>query len=217
MFTEPNPHQNQPIARAGAELDQAKAAMIIVHGRGDSAENIITLSREFGRDDVLYLAPQAANNTWYPLSFMAPMQENEPGITSGLRAIDELKNYLSENEFDDSAIFILGFSQGACLASEYVARYPRRYAGLFALSGGLIGPPATPRDYKGSLQETPVFLGCSDIDPHIPVERVHETAEALEKMEGKVDKRIYPGMGHTINEDELDAIRMQLNKVETLS
>lgn len=217
MFTEPNPHQNQPIATAGADLNSAKAVMIVVHGRGDSAENILTLTNEFGRNEIAYLAPQAANHTWYPLSFMAPMDQNEPGISSGLRAIDELINYAGDNGFDASSLYLLGFSQGACLVTEYVARHPRKYAGVFGLSGGLIGPPATPRDYKGSLQGTRIFLGCSDIDPHIPVERVHETADAFEKMEADVDKRIYEGMGHTVNEDELQAIRTQLNEVETAS
>lgn len=214
MFTEPNPHQNQPIASAGADLNSAKAVMIVIHGRGDSAENILTLANEFGRNDIAYLAPQAANHTWYPLSFMAPMDQNEPGITSGLRAVDELVNYAGENGFDASSVYLLGFSQGACLATEYVARHPRKYAGVFGLSGGLIGPPATPRDYKGSLQNTHIFLGCSDIDPHIPVERVHETAEVFEKMHAEVDKRIYEGMGHTVNDDELHHIRQELQKLD---
>ncbi len=214
MFTEPNPHQNQPIAQAGADIDKAKAAMIVLHGRGDSAENILNLAREFLHDeDIAYFAPQAANNTWYPLSFMAAIEDNEPGITSGLRAINEIKDYLANHGFDDSSIYLLGFSQGACLASEYVARNPAIYAGLFALSGGLIGPPQTPRDYKGSLEGTPIFLGCSDIDPHIPVERVHETADVFEAMGADVEKRIYEGMGHTVNEDELNYIKKQLSKV----
>lgn len=214
MFTEPNPHQNQPIAQTGADLEKAKAAMIVIHGRGDSAENILNLAREFLHDeDIAYFAPQAANNTWYPLSFMAAIEDNEPGITSGLRAITEIKDYLANQGFDDSSIFLLGFSQGACLASEYVARNPAKYAGLFALSGGLIGPPQTPRDYKGSLEGTPIFLGCSDIDPHIPVERVHETADVFEAMGADVEKRIYEGMGHTVNEDELNYIKKQLSKV----
>ena len=217
MFTEPNPHQNQPVAQAGAPIESAKGVMIIVHGRGDSAENIITLSRELGNDDITYLAPQAAINTWYPLSFLAPMEQNEPGITSGLKAIQELVDFARENGMSNERIFLLGFSQGACLATEYAARNPAGYAGVFGLSGGLIGPPDTPRDYKGSFPGTHIFLGCSDVDPHIPVERVHETAEVFEKMGAEVDKRIYPGMGHTVNEEELNHVREQLSKVEDLS
>jgi len=197
--------------RRGPQPAKARLAMILVHGRGGSATNMLDLAREFRTEDVAYLAPHAAGNTWYPYSFLAPMERNEPGISSGLRVLGGLVDSLSTQGMPADRVGLLGFSQGACLSLEFAAQHARRYAGVVGLSGGLIGPPETTRNYSGSLDGTPVFLGCSDIDPHIPLERVHESARVFEKLVARVDERIYPGMGHTINEDELAWIRELLS------
>lgn len=201
------PHQGQPVLTAGVPLDQANAALVMVHGRGATAESILTLAPALDVPGFAFLAPQAAGNTWYPNSFLAPIQSNEPGITSGLQAIDDVLRRVRAAGVPLDRTFLLGFSQGACLALEYTARHARRFGGVAGLSGGLIGPAGTPRDYEGSLEGTPVFLGCSDVDSHIPAARVLETADVMRKLAGRVTARLYPGMGHTINEDEIAAVR----------
>jgi predicted esterase len=200
-------HRGQPVLAAGRPLAEADAAMVMVHGRGGSAEDILGLAAELGRPELAYVAPQAAGHTWYPFSFMAPMQQNEPGLSSGLELLGDLVAHLEKGGIPAERIVLLGFSQGACLSLEFAARNARRYGGVVALSGGLIGPPGTPRDYPGSFAGTPVFLGCSDRDPHIPRERVDESARVFERMGAAVTERIYPAMGHTINEDEIDFVR----------
>jgi predicted esterase len=205
-----NPHQGQPVAAAGAPLDTAHAAMIMVHGRGATAESILTLASELDRPDFAYLAPQAAGNTWYPNSFLAPLSSNEPGISSGIATIAGLLDQLAGAGIPAERTMLLGFSQGACLALEFAARNARRYSGLVGLSGGLIGPDGTPRDYPGSLDGTPVFLGCSDVDFHIPKERVHHSADVLRALGGDVTARLYPDMGHTVNQDEIDFVRAMM-------
>jgi phospholipase/carboxylesterase len=207
------PHQNQKIMTAGRALDEARAAMILVHGRGATAESILTLATELDQDDFAYLAPQAAQNTWYPHSFMAPIPSNQPGIDSGLSRLGELIERIVAAGIPHERIMLLGFSQGACLATEFVVRHARRYGGVVGLSGGLIGPPGTTWDYEGSLDETAVFLGCSDIDFHIPKERVEETAVVMKQMGGSVTMRLYPGMGHTVNQDEIDFVRQMMAQV----
>ena len=199
-----DPHAGQPVLHYGPPIAQARRVAIFIHGRGASAEDILGVAPELGTDDVAYLAPQAAGRTWYPHSFLSPIPQNEPGITSALGVVARL---VESTGLGSERVVILGFSQGACLALEFAARNPRRYAAVVALSGGLIGPPGTPRDYPGSMENTPVFIGCSDIDAHIPVERIRESAEVFRRMAAVVDERIYPGMGHTINEDELSAVR----------
>jgi phospholipase/carboxylesterase len=199
-----DPHADQPVLHYGPPIAQARRVAIFIHGRGASAEDILGLAPELGTDDVAYLAPQAAGHTWYPHSFLSPILQNEPGITSALAVVARL---VESTGLGSERVVILGFSQGACLALEFAARNPRRYGAVVALSGGLIGPPGTPRDYPGSMENTPVFIGCSDIDAHIPVERIRESAEVFRRMGAVVDERIYPGMGHTINEDELIAVR----------
>ena len=201
------PHQNQPVGTAGVPLKQARGAMVMLHGRGATAESILTLADALGVADFAYLAPEAGGNSWWPQSFLAPIASNEPGISSAMQAVgDVLARVVAEGVPPERTV-LLGFSQGACLAAEFAARHPRRYGGVASLSGGLIGPDGTPRDYAGSLENTPVFLGCSDIDSHIPAERVKLSATVLERLGGAVTMRLYPGMGHTINEDELVAVR----------
>lgn len=201
------PHQGQPVRTAGVPLDQATAAMVMVHGRGATADSILTLAPALDVPGFAYLAPQASGNTWYPQSFLAPIESNEPGITSGMQAIEDVLSRVTAAAIPLERTMLLGFSQGACLTLEYSARHARRYGGIAGLSGGLIGPDGTPRNYPGSLEGTPVFLGCSDVDPHIPAQRVRETAEVMRRLGGQVTMRLYPGMGHLINEDEIDAVR----------
>ena len=201
------PHQDQPVLHSGVGLDQAQAAMILIHGRGATAQDILTLARELEAPDFAFLAPQAAGYTWYPYRFLEPVERNQPGISSGLQVIGDLIEQLNDHDIPAEHIFLLGFSQGACLALEYAARHPQRYGGIIGLSGGLIGPQISPEDYSGSLKQTPVFLGCSDVDPHIPRERVEESATIFRKLDGKVTLRLYPGMGHTVNQDEIDIIQ----------
>jgi phospholipase/carboxylesterase len=201
------PHQGQPLRTAGTELEEATAAAVLVHGRGATAQSILRMGGEFHRDGLALLAPQAARNEWYPHSFLEPVERNEPGRTSGLRAVGDAVSAANDAGIPTDRILVLGFSQGACLATEYVARNPRRYGGIVALSGGLIGETVAADSFDGSLEGTPAFVGCSDADPHIPVERVHTTTAVLERLGADVDERIYEGMGHGVNEDELGAVR----------
>jgi len=206
MARNPDPHAGLPVLRAGPAPADARLAAILLHGRGASAEDILGLSSEFSAADVAYLAPQASGQTWYPYSFLAPLEQNEPGLSSALRVISTLLQDLEQQGVQADRVVLMGFSQGACLASEFAARHARKYAGVVALSGGLIGPPGTPRNYEGSLDGTPAFFGCSDSDPHIPLERVHESSASYRRMGATVDERIYPRMGHTVNRDEIEAI-----------
>ncbi|MFD1565458.1 alpha/beta hydrolase [Haloarchaeobius amylolyticus] len=199
------PHQGQQLATSGTDLEDAEAALVLTHGRGATARGMLQLADEVYQDGVAALAPQAARRTWYPNSFLAPVERNEPGRSSGLQAISDAIDAANDAGIPTERVMLIGFSQGACLASEYLARNPRRYGGLAALSGGLIGEQLDD-EYPGDLEGTPVFLGCSDVDPHIPEERVHETAAVLESMNADVTKRLYEGMGHGINEDELGVV-----------
>lgn len=210
MQTVADPHAGQPVLRRGPAAAQARVAVILVHGRGDSAAGILGLADELAVPDVTWVAPNAAGHTWYPHSFLSPMAQNEPGLSSGLGVIAALLTALGTEGVPPERVVLMGFSQGACLAQEFAARHARRYHAIVGLSGGLIGPPGTPRDYTGTFTGTPVFLGCSDIDPHIPVERVRESAEVFRRMGARVDERIYPRMGHTVNYDELEAVRALL-------
>lgn len=200
------PHQNQPLRTAGASLGDAESAVILVHGRGASATSILQMATEFDTDGIAYLAPQAARSTWYPNPFLDPVDSNEPGRTSGLEAIENAFETAADGGIPADRVLLAGFSQGACLSSDFVARRPHRYGGLAVLSGGLLGPSIDPDEFEGDLEATPIFLGCSDIDPHIPEERVRETAGIFEQMGGDVSTRIYEGMGHGVNEDELEVV-----------
>jgi predicted esterase len=203
------------VLAAGAPLERAKAAVVLLHGRGGSAEDILTLAGALAVPDIAYVAPQAPGNTWYPQSFLAPLERNEPALSRGLGTVRAVVDGLVESRLTVERIVLMGFSQGGCLALEYGARNARRYGGLVGLSSGLIGPPGSPRDYAGSLAGTPVFLGCSDSDSHIPEWRVHESAEVLRGLGAEVTERIYPGMGHTINDDEIAQVRRLLEGVQT--
>ncbi len=207
------PHQGQPVRTAGEPLERAQAAMVMVHGRGATADSILTLASELAQPGFAYLAPQAAGNTWYPYSFLAPIRQNEPGISSGMAVITGLLERIAGAGIPPERTMLLGFSQGACLTLEYVARHARAYGGVAGLSGGLIGPDGTPRDYPGSLDSTPVFLGCGVPDPHIPESRVRESAEVLRRLGGEVTLRIYPGMGHTVSMDEVEIVRAMMAAV----
>jgi len=177
--------------------------MIMVHGRNAGPANILDLTSSLNRPKATYLAPAAANQTWYPYSFLTDTAKNEPGLSSGLYVLDRLIADVVARGIPKDQVGLLGFSQGACLAAEYAVRHPTRYGGIIVLSGGLIGPPGTRWDYEGSFTGTPVFLGCSDVDAHIPKERVEESAAIFERMGAAVTKRLYPGMGHLVNDDEI--------------
>jgi len=202
-----NPHQGQPVRMAGESLESARAAMLMVHGRGARAEDILTLADQLNQSGFAYLAPQAAGNTWYPNRFLVPIKENEPWLSSALSFVGETLTQIIKAGIPSERIVLLGFSQGACLTLEFAARNARRYGGVVGLSGALIGPDDTPRNYPGSLDGTPVFLGCSDVDFHVPKERVDQTAEVLRKLGGVVTKRLYPNMDHSVNQDEIDFVR----------
>ncbi len=211
------PHQRGRLLAAGAQPADAARAMVLLHGRGAPAEDILGLAGVLKLDDTAFVAPEAAGYSWYPLSFLAPMEANEPGLSSALARIGEVIEELGARGVEPERIVLLGFSQGACLALEYAARNPRRYGGIVGFSGGLIGPPGTPRDYPGSLAGTPIFLGCSDRDPHIPLERVRESTKVLKRLGADVMERIYPGMPHTVNDDELEHARRLVAAVQRAS
>jgi phospholipase/carboxylesterase len=200
------PHQDQPLVTEGEPVGTATAAIVLVHGRGATARSIVDLGREVGQSGVASLAPQAAGSEWYPNSFLAPVERNEPGRTSGLEAVAGAVQRATDAGIPTDRVLVVGFSQGACLASEFVARNPTRYGGLAALSGGLIGEAIDPDAYEGDLAGTPAFFGCSDVDPHIPEERVHGTARIFEQLTAAVTKRLYPRMGHGVNQDEIDRV-----------
>lgn len=207
----PGPHRGQGVILDGAPLDAASAAMIMIHGRGATAAGILDLAGLFRAEGLACLAPQAAGNTWYPYSFLEPREANEPGLSSAHAAIAAIITRLGERGIGPERIILLGFSQGACLATDHAARNPTRYAGVVGLSGGLIGAQIDRAEFSGSLDGTPVYLGCSDIDPHIPESRVHETAAVMEQLGAQVTTDIFPGMGHTIVREEVDRIQAILN------
>ena len=195
---------------AGAPLQKARTVAIMLHGRGASAENMRVFGQSLGVTDVAYLAPQAPGSSWYPLSFLAPLHDNEPALSRALATVEEAIAQVTGAGLSVDQLVLLGFSQGGCLALEYAARHARRYGGVIGLSAGLIGPPGTPRHYAGSLSGTPVFIGCSDIDAHIPLARVHETSKVLSELGGAVTERIYPNFGHAINADEIQHVGQML-------
>lgn len=209
-----DPHAEVAVHRAGAALDDAEGAVVALHGRGATADGMLDLLREGDPTEgrLAHLAPQAAGRTWYPQSFLAPTTANEPHLSSALGAVERTVERAAAAVGRERTVLV-GFSQGACLASEYAARHATRYGGLVALSGGLIGEDVERDRYGESLDGTPAYLGCSDVDPHIPAERVSETAAVLETLGASVEVQLFPGMGHRVNREELDALRDRLRAV----
>lgn len=195
-------HQKK-IVTTGKNLDEAGKVLIMLHGRGATAEDILSLSGHLTVDDFALIAPQATNHTWYPYSFLAPPKENEPWLSSALSLIKEIVDDLETKNIKKENIYFLGFSQGACLTLEFVARNANKYGGVIAFTGGLIGDKIYTENYKGDFTNTSIFIGSSDPDPHVPVERVNDSVAILEKMHAAVTKKIYTNMGHTINADEI--------------
>ncbi|WP_121356950.1 alpha/beta hydrolase [Flavisolibacter nicotianae] len=195
-------HQKN-IKTAGKELTPGSRVLIMIHGRGGSAEDILSLSSYLDAKDFTLLAPQATNNSWYPYSFLAPPSQNEPWLSSALHLLKEITGDVLQKGIPAEKIYFLGFSQGACLALEFVTRNAGKYGGVVAFTGGLIGDKIYPQNYKGDFQGTPVFIGTSDPDPHVPVERVYATTNILKNMNASVTEKVYAGMGHTINQDEM--------------
>ena len=206
-------HDPTNFLTAGVPLADATRVMVLVHGRGSSARDILTLATHLNAPDMAFVAPQATGGTWYPYSFLQPMERNEPGLSSALTVLAMLRARLqADYNLKTPQLYWLGFSQGACLTLEFAARNPAVYGGIFGLSGGLIGPDGTPRTYEGTLTGTPVVLGCSDVDSHIPKKRVLETGAVYERMGAVVQTKLYPNGGHTINEDELSLVNTVLTR-----
>jgi predicted esterase len=199
-------HHGQRIVEAGEPLVSARAAMILLHGRGATAEDIMAIAAEVHQPGWAYLAPQAAGNAWYPNPFTAALESNEPYLTAAFDMVSGLVERI-ESTVPAQRVVLLGFSQGGCLILEWAARNARRYGGVVGLSAGLIGPEGTPRDYAGEFDATPVFLGCSDIDPYIPMSRVVDSGEVFKRMDAVVTVRFYPGMAHTVSVEELATLR----------
>ena len=208
-----DPHGGQPVVQRGAPLGKGRAVMLLVHGRNAGPENILELTAPLAHPDFTFLAPAAAGRTWYPESFLAPIPRNEPWLSSALRRLASLTDEIEAAGVPRQRMVLLGFSQGGCLASEYAIRHGSRLGGLVTLSGGLIGPPGTTWEYPGGFDGMPVFLGCSDRDPHVPRERVEESAEVFERRGARVTLRIYPGLGHQVSADELDFVRGLMREI----
>jgi predicted esterase len=209
----PGPHDGQFVIERGTPLPEARSAMILVHGRGDTAEGILALADALPRPGMAVLAPQAAGNAWYPNRFLAPIPTNEPWLSSALGVLADLVGQVAAGGLGADRVVLVGFSQGACLALEFAVRYPRRYGGLAGLSGGLIGPPGTTWSPAAAFDETPVFLGCSDVDGHIPASRVRESASVFRTAAADVTEILYPGMDHTVTDDELAHVRAMLERL----
>jgi predicted esterase len=209
------PHAGGAVAGAGAALGKSPVVMILAHGRNAGPENILDLVPRLGRPNITYLAPAAEGRSWYPYGFMTEREKNEPGLSSGLWVLEQLVADVVRRGIPANRLVLAGFSQGACLTGEFSVRHADRYGGVILYSGGLIGPPGTTWEYPGSFSGTPVFLGCSDVDSHIPKTRVEESTAVFRRMGAAVTERIYPGMGHLVNDDEiaftqglLDALRL---------
>src|SRR6185503_1390810 len=207
------PHGGQPVAEAGAPLGKAPVVVIMVHGRNAGPANILDLVPRLGRPGLTYLAPAAAGRTWYPLSFMAEIEKNEPGLSSALAMLESLVARVESAGVPRSRIVLLGFSQGACLTSEFAVRHASRFGALVIFTGGLIGPPGTTWNYSGDFAGTPILMGSGDPDSHVPVSRVHESAAVFARMGATVTKKIYPGRGHYVGEDEIEMATALIDQV----
>jgi phospholipase/carboxylesterase len=205
-----DPHRDSPVRQFGKPLNEAAGAVILLHGRGGSAEDILSLSNDLFFPQLVYLAPQAAGNSWYPNSFLAPLAQNEPWLTSALRKVESTLDMAKQVGMSSDRVVIAGFSQGACLATEFVARHPQRYAALIAFTGGLIGPPGADLTHAGNLEATPVFFGSGDPDPHVPWQRVQQSAQILATMGAAVTIRRFANRPHTISAEEMDSAKQLL-------
>ena len=205
-------HRGGPVAKAGEPLEHAGAALVMVHGRGATAHSILELGSVVGAPRLAYLAPQASRGTWYPNSFLAPLETNQPGLSTGLAALEAVVQGAMAAGLDADRIFLLGFSQGACLTARYLLEHPRRYAGVFLLTGGLPGPSRASWAADGDLGGTPVLLASGDPDPHVPWERVEETAAVLAGMGAETTLRRYPGRPHTVSAEEIAIVRRRVTE-----
>jgi predicted esterase len=201
------------VVSAGAPLGEGGAVVILLHGRNASPENILELAPRLNRPRVTYLAPAAPGHSWYPQSFMAETPLNEPSLSASLRVVPGLIDHVIAHGVSRERIVLMGFSQGACLTAESAVRHAARYGGVVVFTGGLIGPLGASWDYGGTFAGTPVFLGCSDVDGHVPAARVDESAEVFRRMGADVTTRIYPGMGHLVNDDEIACAQRILDRV----
>jgi phospholipase/carboxylesterase len=202
------------VAQTGTPIASARIAMILLHGRGATAESILAIADAFERPDLAYLAPQAPDHTWYPYSFLAPYEQNEPALSRALAIVEYLLDSVTREDIPLERTVLLGFSQGGCLALEFTARNTRRYGAVVGLSAGLIGPKDAMRNHAGSLAGTPIFIGCSDVDSHIPIWRVHESTRVFRDLGANVTERVYPGMDHTINDDEIRQVTELISQLE---
>lgn len=203
---------NKPVAKAGRPLSEAKKVLVMLHGRGGNAKDFVQLSEQLSVEDFAFLAPQAIQSTWYPYSFLAPVEKNEPQLSLSLSGLSELLDDINGLGFSSPHIYFLGFSQGACLALEFCARHAKRYGGIIAFTGGLIGEKINTSYYRGDFEGTPIFIGSSDHDLHVPKNRIDESEEVLTNLGAQVYKKIYPGMGHTIIQDEIEITERILNE-----
>jgi predicted esterase len=209
-----NPHKGQPVATRGKPIEESRGVVVMMHGRERDTEDILGVAERIGEEESFaYVAPAAKDNSWYPYSFMEPIEKNEPYLTHALEVVDDVVNELVGKGIPKERIVLAGFSQGACLAAEYAVRHAARYGGILLFTGGLIGPPGTVWEYARSFGGTPVFLGTSDVDEFVPVERVHESTEVFEAMGAEVELRVYPGMDHIVNDDEVAVARQILQKI----
>jgi phospholipase/carboxylesterase len=208
-----DPHRNQPLVHAGEPMSSARGVVIMLHGRNAAPANILSLVPLLDRPEFAYLAPAAADGTWYPYSFLAERDRNEPGLSSALAMLERVINDTVSGGVPKERIVLLGFSQGACLTAEFAAGHADRYGGVIVFTGGLIGPPGTTWPYPGTFKGTPVFLGSSDVDAHVPRARVGESREVFERMGASVTERIYPGMGHLVNDDEIEFARGVMDSI----
>jgi phospholipase/carboxylesterase len=205
-------HQKHVLVK-GKKLGDAERVIVMIHGRGASAEDILSLASYLTLDDFTILAPQATGNTWYPYSFLAPPHSNEPWLSSAIDLVGEIVEDINGNGIPTQNIYLLGFSQGACLTLEFAARHATRYGGVVAFTGGLIGDRIYEEHYTGDFALTPVFIGSGDPDPHVPVERVHESVRILENMNAQVTEKVIKNLGHTINEEEIQTVNNTILKI----
>jgi predicted esterase len=210
----PGPHDGAALFTGGSAVTGARGALVLIHGRGADAEGMLDLARHLDAGRFAWIAPEAVGHAWYPYPFLAPIPQNQPHLDSALAVLAAVTAGLVAEGIPRTRQLLLGFSQGACLALEFAARSDTRWGGVVGLSGGVIGPSGTTWDRPAGVAGTPIFLGCSDVDPHIPVDRVHETRDLFTRLGAAVEERIYPGMPHTINEDEFAAVRALLERLD---